>query len=120
MERIPLHSWEMEFSIQYHVTINSQLNDQNSIKYYCDQRASTSERAGSILISDMGEQIVFNTFFRWNVYSIPFAGSFYPYMELVTIYGVPHTMVHGVPHFVVREIVLFRAFLAFFVQFCDY
>jgi hypothetical protein len=28
MERIPLHSWEMEFSIQYHVTINSQLNDQ--------------------------------------------------------------------------------------------
>ena len=23
MERIPLHSWEMEFSIQYHVTINS-------------------------------------------------------------------------------------------------
>jgi hypothetical protein len=25
MERIPLHSWEMEFSIQYHVTINSQL-----------------------------------------------------------------------------------------------
>jgi hypothetical protein len=34
MERIPLHSWEMEFSIQYHVTINSQLNDQNSIKYY--------------------------------------------------------------------------------------
>jgi hypothetical protein len=34
MERIPLHSWEMEFSIQYHVTINSQLNDQNSIRYY--------------------------------------------------------------------------------------
>jgi hypothetical protein len=34
MERIPLHSWEIEFSIQYHVTINSQLNDQNSIKYY--------------------------------------------------------------------------------------
>jgi hypothetical protein len=34
MERIPLHSWEMEFSIQYHVTINSQLNDQNSIWYY--------------------------------------------------------------------------------------
>ena len=34
MERIPLHSWEMEFSIQYHVTINSQLNDHNSIKYY--------------------------------------------------------------------------------------
>jgi hypothetical protein len=29
-----LHSWEMEFSIQYHVTINSQLNDQNSIRYY--------------------------------------------------------------------------------------
>ena len=27
MERVPLHSWEMEFSIQYHVTINSQLND---------------------------------------------------------------------------------------------
>jgi hypothetical protein len=26
MERVPLHSWEMEFSIQYHVTINSQLN----------------------------------------------------------------------------------------------
>ena len=24
----------MEFSIQYHVTINSQLNDQNSIRYY--------------------------------------------------------------------------------------
>jgi hypothetical protein len=57
---------------------------------FCDQRASTSERAGSILISDMGEKIVFNTFFRWNVYSTPFAGSFYPYMELVTIYGVPH------------------------------
>jgi hypothetical protein len=34
MERIPLHSWKMEFSIQYHMTINSQLNDQNSIKYY--------------------------------------------------------------------------------------
>ena len=34
MERIPLHSWETEFSIQYHVTINSQLNDQNSIRYY--------------------------------------------------------------------------------------
>jgi hypothetical protein len=34
MERIPLHSWEMEFSIQYHVTINSQLKDQNSIRYY--------------------------------------------------------------------------------------
>ena len=34
MERISLHSWEMEFSIQYHVTINSQLNDQNSIRYY--------------------------------------------------------------------------------------
>jgi hypothetical protein len=32
--RIPLHSWEMEFSIQYHVTVNSQLNDQNSIRYY--------------------------------------------------------------------------------------
>jgi hypothetical protein len=34
MERIPLHSWEMEFSIQYHVTINSQINDQNLIRYY--------------------------------------------------------------------------------------
>jgi hypothetical protein len=34
MERIPSHSWEMEFSMQYHVTINSQLNDQNSIRYY--------------------------------------------------------------------------------------
>ena len=35
MERIRLHSWEMEFSIQYHVTILSiQLNDQNSIRYY--------------------------------------------------------------------------------------
>ena len=34
MERIPLRSWEIEFSIQYHVTLNSQLNDQNSIKYY--------------------------------------------------------------------------------------
>ena len=34
MERIPLHSWEMAFSIQFHVTINSQLNDQNSIRYY--------------------------------------------------------------------------------------
>ena len=33
MERIPLHSWEMEFSVQYHVTMNSQLNDQNSIRY---------------------------------------------------------------------------------------
>jgi hypothetical protein len=37
MERIPLHSWEMEFSVQYHVTINSQLNDQNSIRYYITQ-----------------------------------------------------------------------------------
>jgi hypothetical protein len=27
-----IHSWEMEFSI--HLTINSQLNDQNSIRYY--------------------------------------------------------------------------------------
>ena len=38
MERIPLHSWEMEFSIQYHVTINSQLNDQVKVLYkthYC-------------------------------------------------------------------------------------
>ena len=34
MERILLHSWEIEFSIQYHVTINSQLNDQNSLRYY--------------------------------------------------------------------------------------
>jgi hypothetical protein len=36
MGRIPLHSWpwEMEFSIRYHMTINSQLNDQNSIRYY--------------------------------------------------------------------------------------
>ena len=34
MERVPLHSWEMEFSIQYHVTINSQLNDWNLIRYY--------------------------------------------------------------------------------------
>jgi hypothetical protein len=34
MEHTPLHSWEMEFSIQYHVTINSQLNNQNSIRYY--------------------------------------------------------------------------------------
>ena len=34
MECIPLHSWEMEFSIQYHVTINSQLNNQNSVRYY--------------------------------------------------------------------------------------
>jgi hypothetical protein len=30
---VQLHSWEMEFSIQYHVTINSQLNDQSSIRY---------------------------------------------------------------------------------------
>jgi hypothetical protein len=29
MERIPLHSWEIEFSIQYNVTINSQLNDRS-------------------------------------------------------------------------------------------
>ena len=34
MECIPLHSWEIEFSVQYHVTINSQLNDQNSIRYF--------------------------------------------------------------------------------------
>ena len=34
MERIPLHSWEMEFSIRYHVNINSQINDQNLIRYY--------------------------------------------------------------------------------------
>ena len=40
MERIPLHSWEMEFSIQYHVTINSQLNDQNSIRYYIIEKYS--------------------------------------------------------------------------------
>jgi hypothetical protein len=40
-------------------------NNNNNNNY--DQRASTSERAGSILISDMGEKIVFNTFFRWNV-----------------------------------------------------
>jgi hypothetical protein len=42
MERIPLHSWEMEFSIQYHVTINSQLNDQNSIRYYINYCYSTA------------------------------------------------------------------------------
>jgi hypothetical protein len=29
--------WEMEFSIQYHVSINSQLNDQNSIRYYINR-----------------------------------------------------------------------------------
>jgi hypothetical protein len=61
----------------------------------CDQRASTSERAGGILISDMVqicEKKLCNTFFRWNVYSTPFAGSFYPYMELVTIlYMACHT-----------------------------
>ena len=34
MERIPLHSWEMGLSIQYHMTIINQLNDQNSMRYY--------------------------------------------------------------------------------------
>ena len=29
---VQLHSWEMEFSIQYRVTIDSQLNYQNSIR----------------------------------------------------------------------------------------
>jgi hypothetical protein len=43
MERIPLHSWEMEFSIQNHVTINSQLNDQNSIRYYIKCIVYTAE-----------------------------------------------------------------------------
>jgi hypothetical protein len=38
MKRIPFHSWEMEFSIQYHVTLNSQLNDQNSIRYYINTK----------------------------------------------------------------------------------
>ena len=42
MERIPLHSWEMEFSIQYHVTINSQLNDQNSIRNYIKYAVTVS------------------------------------------------------------------------------
>jgi hypothetical protein len=78
---------------------------------------ATSEPAGSILISDMGDfrwivkiqqNIVFSTFFRWNVFSTPFAGSFYPYMELVTIFGVPHGKF------------CLRAFFAFFDQFGDY
>ena len=46
LERIPLHSWEMESSIQYHVTIKSQLNDQNSIRYYI------------ILINNIHEKII--------------------------------------------------------------
>ena len=31
---IPLHSWEMGLSIQYHVTIINQLNDLNLMGYY--------------------------------------------------------------------------------------
>ena len=34
MERIPLHSWEMGLSIQYHVTIINQSNDLNLMEYY--------------------------------------------------------------------------------------
>ena len=34
MERIPLHSWEMGLSIQYHVAIINQLNDLNLMGYY--------------------------------------------------------------------------------------
>ena len=34
MERIPLHSWQMGLSIQYHVTIINQLNDLNLMWYY--------------------------------------------------------------------------------------
>ena len=34
MERIPLHSWQMGLSIQYHVTIINQLNDLNLMGYY--------------------------------------------------------------------------------------
>ena len=34
MERIPLHSWEMGLSLQYHVTIINQLNDLNLMGYY--------------------------------------------------------------------------------------
>ena len=44
MERIPLHSWEMEISIQYHVTVNSQLNDQNSIRYYINVFKTPKQR----------------------------------------------------------------------------
>jgi hypothetical protein len=79
----------MSFPLKVSVKEVISLQLKTLYRYYCDQRTSTSERAGSILISDMGEKIVFNTFFRWNVYSTPFAGSFYPYTELVTIYGVP-------------------------------
>jgi hypothetical protein len=32
--RILLHSWEMELSIQYHVTIINQSNDLNVMRYY--------------------------------------------------------------------------------------
>ena len=34
MERIPLHSCKMGHFIKYHVTISSQLNNQNLIRYY--------------------------------------------------------------------------------------
>ena len=34
MERIPLHSWQMGLSIQYHVTIINQLNDLKLMGYY--------------------------------------------------------------------------------------
>ena len=43
------------------------------------------ERSVPVIFSSMVQHL-----FPLECVSTPFAGSFYPYMELVTIYGVPH------------------------------
>ena len=40
IEHFPLHSWKMELFIKYHVTIISQLNDQNLMRYDIINNAS--------------------------------------------------------------------------------
>jgi hypothetical protein len=60
MERVPLHSWEMEFSIQYHVTINSQLNDQNSIRYYIKNYEALYIKLSIDFIQFSGQKIILN------------------------------------------------------------
>ena len=50
-----MHSWEMEFSIQYHVTINSQLNDQNSIRYHINAKFMSAILTKFIQLATLAE-----------------------------------------------------------------
>ena len=59
MERIPLHSWEMGLSIQYHVTIINQLNDLNLMGYYIKRIVSLSRCCeGNSLISSLSRDML--------------------------------------------------------------